>query len=270
MIYFYSGTPGSGKSLNVARDIYYRLNRNKKYPNVIANFSINKKMIKNKKANFIYKDNIDMTVNFLVNYALENHKLGIENQTLVVVDECSVIWNARGWNDPSTKSTRMEWLKFFVQHRKLGYDFILISQNDRQIDRQIRDLIEYEVTHRKINNFKIGKFIPVSSFIAINRWYGVKEKLSTEFFIYRKKWGNFYDSYGTFALDTTLSNMIDQTGGQGGSPSDPILDKNNIKNLSFIHKIKSKFKHYDKIDYILLSVIFLGFFIIFISTISLT
>lgn len=204
MIYFYSGTPGSGKSLHVARDIYIRLNRNKKYPNVIANFMINENMIKNKKAKFIYKDNSELTVEFLLNYALKNHKIGVENQTLVVVDECSVIWNSRSW---MKDHDRMEWLKFFVQHRKLGYNFILISQTDRQIDRQIRSLFEYEVKHRKVNNFKIGRLLPVPTFAAITYWYGLNERLGVEFFTYRKKWSKFYDSYGTFELDAGLMEM---------------------------------------------------------------
>lgn len=205
MIYFYSGTPGSGKSLHVARDIYIRLNKNKKYPNVIANFAINEKMIKNKKSKFIYRDNFDLTVEFLLSYAFENHNLGVENQTLVVVDECSVIWNSRSW---MKDTDRMEWLKFFVQHRKLGYNFILISQTDRQIDRQIRSLFEYEVKHRKVNNFKIGRLLPIPAFAAITYWYGLNERLGVEFFTYRKKWSKFYDSYGTFELDTELVNLV--------------------------------------------------------------
>ncbi|HHX67631.1 MAG TPA: DUF2075 domain-containing protein [Gallicola sp.] len=207
MIYFYSGTPGSGKSLHVARDIYYRLNRNKKYPNVIANFMINEKMIKNKKARFIYKDNSDLTVSFLLNYAFENHTQGVENQTMVVVDEASVIWNAREWQKGETSHNRMDWLKFFVQHRKLGYNFIIISQTDRQIDRQIRSLFEYEIKHRKVNNFKIGKLLPIPLFACVSYWYGVNERLGVEFFTYRKKWGNFYDSYGTFELDSKLLDL---------------------------------------------------------------
>lgn len=207
MIYFYSGTPGSGKSLHVARDIYIRLNRNKKYPNVIANFMINEKMIKSKKAKFIYKDNSELTADFLLNYALKNHKLGVENQTLVVVDECSVIWNSRSW---MKDADRMEWLKFFVQHRKLGYNFILISQNDRQVDRQIRSLFEYEVKHRKVNNFKVGRLLPIPTFAAITYWYGVNERLGVEFFTYRKKWSKFYDSYGTFELDKELVNIAEK------------------------------------------------------------
>ena len=205
MIYLYSGTPGSGKSLHVARDMYNRLNYNRKYPNVIANFPINLKMIKNKKANFIYKDNPELTVEFLVNYAIQNHKMGIENQTLVVVDECQVIWNSRDWQKGVN---RMKWIKFFTQHRKLGYNFICIAQNDRMVDRQIRALFEYEVKHRKINNFKIGKLLPFPAFIAVTYWYGVNEKIDFEFFTYRKKWGGFYDSYGAFELDDSIKAMI--------------------------------------------------------------
>jgi len=206
MIYFYSGTPGSGTSLNVARQIYSRLHK-KKYPNVIANFPINLKMIKNDKANFIYKDNSDLTVSFLLNYAFENHVEGVENQTLVVVDEASIIWNSREWN--IDRETRNLWLKFLVQHRKLGFNFIMISQSDIQIDKQIRALFEYEVVHRKVNNFKIGSIIPFPIFIAVERWYGIDEKLSSYFFTYRKKWGKFYDSYGSFELDNELMSLID-------------------------------------------------------------
>lgn len=247
MIYLYSGTPGSGKSLHVARDIYIRLNRNKKYPNVIANFNINMKMIKNKKAKFIYKDNLDLTVEFLVNYALENHILGKENQTLVVVDECQVIWNAREWNSSVYKNNRMDWIKFFSQHRKLGFNFIVIAQNDRMIDRQIRSLFEYESNHRKVNNFKIGKLLPFSTFISINRWYGINEKLGVEFFSYRKKWGKLYDSYGTFQLDNSISAMVQNEGGQGGTPhSEP---------SEYIFKIKNQKKIYEKKHFIILYII---------------
>lgn len=206
MIYLYTGTPGSGKSLHAARDMYGRLNYNRKNPNLISNFMINEKMIKNKKARFVYLDNSDFTVEFLLRYALKNHVLGQENQCLVVVDECQVIWNAREWQ---TGKNRMKWIKFFTQHRKLGYNFICIAQDDRMIDRQIRCLFEYEVKHRKINNFKIGKVMPFPVFAAVTYWYGVNERIDVEFFTYRKKWGRFYDSYGTFELDNELLKEIE-------------------------------------------------------------
>lgn len=236
MIYFYSGTPGSGKSLHVARDMYIRLNRNKKYPNIIANFNINEKMIKKKKAKFVYKDNSDLTVKFLLDYAFKNHKLGVENQTLVVVDECSVIWNSRSWQ---SNHDRMEWLKFFVQHRKLGYNFILISQNDRQIDRQIRSLFEYEIKHRKVNNFKIGQLLPFPAFVAVAYWYGVNERLGCEFFTYRKKWGNFYDSYGTFQLDENLLNLSSEYNSDSLDTPEKTFKKDE-KELSFLKRLLAK------------------------------
>lgn len=192
MICLYTGSPGSGKSLHAARDIYLRLNMNKKYPNVIANFMINTSKIKNKKARFIYKDNSELTVEFLIEYAKKYHILGIENQTLVIVDECQVIWNSREWQKGKD---RMKWIEFFTQHRKLGYSFILIAQNDRMIDRQIRSIIEYEIKHRRVNNYKIGRIIPVPVFAMVTYWYGVNEKIETEFMFYRRKYAKLYDSY---------------------------------------------------------------------------
>lgn len=85
----------------------------------------------------------------------------------------------------------MEWIKFFTQHRKLGYNFIVISQSDRMIDKQIRSLFEYEIKHRKVNNFKIGKLLPMSTFVGVSYWYGVSEKLGAEFFTYKKSGVNF-------------------------------------------------------------------------------
>lgn len=240
MIYLYSGTPGSGKSLHVARDIYNRLNLRKKNNRVIANFMINEKMIKGKGAEFIYKDNSELSVSYLVQFAMDNHKLGKENQTLVVVDECQVVWNAREWQQ---NSDRMEWIKFFTQHRKLGYNFIVISQNDRMIDRQIRALFEYNVIHRKLNNFKIGKLLPFKTFIAVEYWYGVNEKLGVEFFTYRKKWGKFYDSYGTFEIDSTLANLGRMEKGLGvPSPSDKLANNNKISKNNKENKIFTKLK----------------------------
>lgn len=205
MIYLYTGTPGSGKSLHAARDIYYRLTKHK-FKNVIANFNINLKLIKKKGAKFYYLDNSELTVKYLVNYAINNHTMGVENQTLVVVDECQVLWNAREWQN---NKERMDWIKFFTQHRKFGYNFILISQNDRMIDRQIRALIEYEQKHRKVNNFKLGKLVPFPLFACITYWYGVNERLGVEFFRFRKKWSRMYDSYATWELDDHIKSFVE-------------------------------------------------------------
>ncbi len=194
MIYFYSGTPGSGKSLHVAQDIYNKLFFKKE--DVIANFDINKQIYnkKRKKGKFTYIPNNELTPEFFYQYAKDHHVLGKENQTLVVIDECQILFNPRTWND----KYRINWINFFTQHRKWGYNFILISQFDRLIDRQIRSLFETEYKHRKINNFKIGQFLPVSTFIAVEYWYGVREKIGSSIFIYKKKYGKMYDTFKNF------------------------------------------------------------------------
>lgn len=198
MISLYTGTPGSGKSFHAAKDIVTRLKRG---GTLIANFPINLDSIKKVKGNFIYRDNLEMTVEFLVEYAKENHVIGKEGQALIVIDEAQVIFNCREYGNKD----RFGWVKFFSQHRKLGYNIILIAQNDKMIDKQIRALVEYEVKHRKINNYGFAGLLFSLTFqtyfVAIDYWYGMKgkdAKLSSTFFRYQKKYGNIYNSYELF------------------------------------------------------------------------
>lgn len=196
MIVLYSGTPGSGKSLHCARDIYLRLRFKR---DIIATFPVNLDLIsdngKKKIGKFIYKDYSELTVDYLVKYAMDNHKLGVEGQTLVVIDECQIIFNPRQFD----RKDRLEWITFFTQHRKLGYNFILITQFDRLVDRQIRALIEFEYKHLKNNNNGfIGMLLPIPLFSYIKYWYCVKERITGTCFFYRKKYADIYDSYKFF------------------------------------------------------------------------
>ncbi len=201
MIYFYSGTPGSGKSLHVAQDIYDYLRKGKK---VIANFDINTSAVPNYKGGFYHFENYELSPELLYKYAMSEHELNskgqmIEKQTLLVIDECQLLFNPRSWND----KYRMGWCSFFTQHRKYGFTVILISQFDRLVDRQIRSLIEYEYKHRKINNFKafgaiLGAISGGSLFCYVIYWYGVNEKVGTQFFRGRRKFYNLYNSYKLF------------------------------------------------------------------------
>ena len=86
MIYLYSGTPGSGKSYHATSDIHFRLKKKKGFNKVIANF-----VITDNTGNFTYIDNEDFTIKNLMKYARDNHKMGIEGQTLIVVDSSTTI-----------------------------------------------------------------------------------------------------------------------------------------------------------------------------------
>lgn len=195
MIYLFSGTPRSGKSLDTARDILRWLRAGK---TVIGTMYINQDMVKGLRGKYIFVDIYEMHPDQFVAYAEKYLQKGKESQAKIVIDECYRILGARFQGDPN----RRAWLEFFPIHGQLGYDVILIAQKDRQIDRQIRDLIEYDILHRKGNNAgNTGWLLSLffgTFFVRIEKWYGTNDVLSRTVFPYRKKWGRFYDSYMAF------------------------------------------------------------------------
>lgn len=197
MIYLYTGTPGSGKSLDTARMIKGQLAL--KHP-VICNFPINKKEVRNADL-FHYKQNEELTVDYLTEFAKNyfGNKRVRESQITLVIDECQMLFNARDWS----KSDRAGWNKFFQIHRHFGYDVVLVTQFDSMIDKQIRSLVEYEIIHRKISNYGFKGyllqflFLAPSLFVRVKVWYPMKEKVDSTFFRGNKKLFKLYD---TFAL----------------------------------------------------------------------
>ena len=91
----------------------------------------------------------------LVGYASQFHKRQpdgqmIEKQTLVIIDECQTIFNSRSWN---TKG-RSDWISMFTQHRKFGFEFLLISQDKVFVDKQIRAVFEWDYEHRNLKSLR--------------------------------------------------------------------------------------------------------------------
>lgn len=202
MIWFYSGTNGSGKSLHVAKDIYRRLCR-RGHNRVIATFDINIEAIKRFRGDFQQVDIYKLNPAMLTRYALENHVLDgrpdqVEGQTLLVIDEAQRIFNPRDYD----KNGRREWLDWLPEHRKYGFNIILISPYDKMIDKQIRALFEYEVVHRKANNFGfIGVLLSLFRlplFFAITYWYGIKVKCGVEQFVCARKYTRIYNTFQRF------------------------------------------------------------------------
>lgn len=198
-IELYTGTPGSGKSYHAALRIVRWLKRGKR---LVANFPVNEKAAKERcKVKAEYLDNSELSAEWLIAYAMKNLKFGVEHQCLVVIDECQIIFNCREFG----RRDRMAWIQLFSQHRKLGYDFLLITQNDRMLDKQIRALVETEVRHRKLNNYGLGGkllslFTGLSTwFIALEYWYGGNKLLmGKNVFRYQRKYEKVYDSYRLF------------------------------------------------------------------------
>lgn len=141
-----------------------------------------------------------------------------------------MIFNSRDWS----AKDRQSWNSFFQIHRHFGYHVCLITQYDRLIDRQLRALVENQYIHRKISNYGIlGKvfsaFFGGGLFISVQVWYPVHEKIGSNLFVYRRKYGLMYDSYAAFEelqynvnnLRTYLMNpdsVSDADGGVEGAP----------------------------------------------------
>lgn len=225
MIYFYSGTPGSGKSLQVAKDIVNKLTIKKQ--NVIANIRINTDEVrraslfrpkKKKMGRFYYLGNQYFTPDFFYKYAAKFHKKGQEGQTLIVIDEAQMLFSSTVMKIQMAydRTYRYKWLEFFTQHRHLGFNIIIVSQFDKLIDPQIRCLFEFNVIHRKVNNFKIGwvlSIFKISLFCAVHYWYGVRERMCCQFYTYSKKYSRIYDSYKLFdeKLDKQSSKVVNNS-----------------------------------------------------------
>lgn len=201
MIELYSGTPGSGKSLRAAYKIIEWVKSGKP---VIANFAIDmgyfKNLAKRKKrlGAYYYVPNDKLSAPELRRFAFKHLELGRENQCLVVVDECAVLFNPRTWNDPS----RMDWINFLLNHRKYGYTFILIAQGENLIDKQIRPRIETEWKHKALRHYGvfgiIASLITGGLFVAVEKWSGTQSTISKEWFVLNRRKANIYNSYKLF------------------------------------------------------------------------
>lgn len=203
MIYLYTGTPGSGKSLHLARVIKDWMCRWKSP--VIGNFEFNAEIANQRgHGGYLYIDNWNITPEFLVwfseRYKQERKWKKVPEETiLLVLDECQLMFNARNWNEKGRK----EWVSFFTQHRKLGYRVILVCQFAEMIDKQIRSLVEYEFIHRKVKNIGVfGMIMNCFAFgglhIAVKLYYPLNEKVGQEFFKANKYLFSLYDSYSKF------------------------------------------------------------------------
>ena len=201
MIELYSGTPGSGKSLHVAKIIRERLRMYNCV--IIGNFYVNQNTVKKRKGTYIYVDNSrlypERLIKFVIRYARHKGRRLKEDELYLFIDEAQLLFNSRDWQLIKTSG----WVSFYSQHRKLGFYIGLIAQFDRMLDRQIRSLVENEIKHRKVSRAGLfGKLLGFLTgdnlFIYIKIWYPMKQKVYSEFFLGTKKVYDLYDSYGLF------------------------------------------------------------------------
>ena len=195
MVNVYTGTPGSGKSLHCASMIIFLLKHGHR---VICNFPINTDIIKKRfQNNFYFIPDSELTPHYLFEFAKAFHNEMKEDQTYIIIDEAQRLFPIdRVYN------MRRQWEEFFQLHRHYGFSIILVTQNLSYINKGIRIQTEYEVKHRKINNYGFGGLIltllHIPLFVALTYWQGTREKIYSDFFLFRRKYGKLYNTFANF------------------------------------------------------------------------
>ncbi|GHU96680.1 hypothetical protein FACS1894208_11610 [Clostridia bacterium] len=234
----FTGTPGSGKTLRAVR---YAFKMCKSGKRIITNMPLRfPDKLTSWNAPHLWT-NKELTVENFKAFDSEHHErlpdgsLTEESQTLVIVDECHLLW---GDNYIGSKSECAKWEEFFSQHRKHGFDFLFVTQHIRRIDRSIRENIETETYHLKFENapnktliyavlillFKLFRF---TLFIGITSWVHFKHKdfRTRNFFTYSKKFGKMFNTFMTYESNNATSakkrEEPPREAGQGPPPSAP-------------------------------------------------
>ena len=210
MIYLYSGLPGSGKSYHIAHDIWLASKFGRGRSHYICNFPVSVPDVDVlPPRGFEVADVLDLQRRYA-----SSHEVSREGQIKLVIDECGMIFNPRNWNDPSVN--RMDWINFFSQHRKLNFDVILIAQDMMMLDKQIRPLIEIEVSHYMLNNFgffgdlmtvlTLGRKISHATYkVASMRRSPKVARIGGEFYTIHKHVYSIYDTHNLFATSRLLA-----------------------------------------------------------------
>ncbi len=123
----------------------------------------------------------------------------------------------------------MEWVNFFANHRHFNYEFILIAQQDRMLDRQIRGLLEYDYKHRALKNWNLA-FALLSLackglYHVVEYWYPCKIKTATHLKKFSQRVANCYDTMALFKFsDDKKSDLQNKT-----NLKSSFFDKSKIK-----------------------------------------
>ena len=223
MIELYQGTPGSGKSATAMNMVANALKDGKK---IATNFRLVEGWAERLVETLPYwKRSEEKAIKYWENaFFVGSHETvmqlsektsGKEGQGLLVIDEAQLIFNSRAWKD------NFGYIEFFTQHRKLGWDVLLVAHSAEMIDKQIRPLIEFESVFRNIKNIKMFGVIPVSikqRFLQIKKYGGLGGGRGNIFGRYihtlNIKYASMYDSLQVFAFDR----VSDKIGKHGPRP----------------------------------------------------
>ncbi|MEH0021004.1 MAG: zonular occludens toxin domain-containing protein [Desulfobacter sp.] len=149
MISCFEGLPGAGKTYDAMRKLLANLGRGRR---VVTNIS----GLENEDKQEIIKHHMDFDdaqikdlLRFLDDTQVSEFWKYAEPGDLIIIDEAQNFFNSRDWQ---TKTNR-EFGKWASEHRHLGIDVVLITQNVERIESSVRSLVEFTYRYKKLNMF---------------------------------------------------------------------------------------------------------------------
>lgn len=242
MIDVRQGTPGSGKSAAAVAQAMEHLSRGgvvaanfklvdgwadevaKKHPLSALSQSYRTKLAHSLYNRFYYVDSLaaikSLDSRKLATGILKDDGSYSEGVGLLILDEAQLIFNARKWEK------NFGWIEFFTQHRKLGWNVLLIAHTIEMIDSQIRPLCEYESRFRNLQKVRVPvvglPVSPIPAFLVITRYAGLGAGASS---IHSRKlyklplWAaRLYDSLLVFSADKWQEDSLPVLCGQPPPP----------------------------------------------------
>jgi hypothetical protein len=107
-----------------------------------------------------------------------------EGRGVMILDEAHNWLNARTWDSDESGASlskaeavanRLKIVRFFSQHRKLGWRIYLITQDAAQLDNQVRRNFEYHTHLKNLRRLKVPllglPLAPFNVFVAVTVWH---------------------------------------------------------------------------------------------------
>ena len=154
------GVPGAGKTLYALEQIVAALRAGKHvwtnvrlkshWPAVVVRYGWRSKLWS---AERLYEEawRVRDRVHYISSADQLPQTVGAEGSRLMVFDEAQLEFNCR-----ESKDRGKAFLLWFSQHRKFGFDVLLIAQDYKMVDRQVRTLAEQVVTSYNLARWTVS------------------------------------------------------------------------------------------------------------------
>jgi len=149
MIMCYEGLPGAGKTYDAMRKLLDNLSKGRR---ILTNIDGPQKEDKREIIRH-FLDFTDSKIKALLIHLPDDQVQQfwdhVEPGDLIIIDEAQNFFNSRDWQ---SKANRI-FGKWATEHRHMGVDLVLITQNVERIESSVRSLVEFTYRYKKLNMF---------------------------------------------------------------------------------------------------------------------